>query len=241
VTAVRRWVVAGLLLGCVGGLGTKGHSAAAEADLDQLRGTAKVQALIEKVVERQRSVTSLRARFTQLKKSSLLLGPVQSVGEFSYLAPDRVRWDYQAPDEMVVLFADDTVTTFHPRQHHAERVKISRRHQRFVGVLAGTQPLDELQAQFRITLADPGGSAPFRFTLDPIHRTLAKRLRSVVLDIDRELLLPISVEYTEPDGDVTRFEFSALELNPPIDDGRFNLELGEDVRVEWIDASAGES
>jgi outer membrane lipoprotein-sorting protein len=208
-------------------------------ELDGFEGSEKLRVLVEAVVTQQRSVHSLRADFSQLKKSALLLEPVQSEGEFLFRAPDTVRWDYVAPESMVVLLADDVLTTFLPGQRRAEAIKLSGRHKRFVAVLAGTQPLDELSQQFSITLADPGGGAPFRLTLVPTHAVIKKRLRSVVLEIDRTLLLPVAVEYNEADGDSTRYQFDHLELNPALDDGLFRLDLGADVKVEEIDASSG--
>jgi len=140
---------------------------------------------------------------------------------------------------MVVLFADEVMTTFHPTRKRAERVKLSRRHRRFVRVLAGTQPLDDLASQFAITLSDPGSPEPYRLILEPTHSIIKKKLRSVVLEVDRGLLLPVVVEYNEIDGDTTRYEFSGLQLNPGLGEVHFELELGDDVAVEMIDASSG--
>ncbi len=215
----------------------RGQQAATAEHLEDLRGGAKVQALIDAVVERQSEVVSLRADFVQLKDSDLLLEPVRSRGRFSYLAPDRVRWDYESPDTMVVLFDTDTVTTYHPERRHAEQLRIPRRHRRFVQALAGAQPLDELAAQFSVTLSDPGGSAPYRLRLRPTHAALASRLESVEIDVDRRLLLPVVVEYHEADGDTTRYEFRDLELNPDLSESDFRLELAEGVEVETLDAS----
>lgn len=206
-------------------------------DLDALAGPAKLEALIQKVVERQRSLQSMRADFVQLKTSTLLLKPVESRGEFEFMAPDRVRWDYASPDEMVVVFADDMLTTYHPQERRAERVRIATKHRRLIRALAGTQPLDELESQFSIALSDPGGTAPYRLTLTPTHRALQRRLDSIVLDIDRELLLPVVVEYRDADGDSTRYEFRGLQLDPQIEVTRFRLDLGADVEVETVDAS----
>jgi outer membrane lipoprotein-sorting protein len=66
-----------------------------------------------------------------------------------------------------------------------------------------------------------------------------KKLRSVRLEVDRVLLLPVVVEYNEPDGDSTRYEFKNLVLNPEVDDSRFRLEFGSDVELQTIDASTG--
>ncbi len=207
--------------------------------LDELEGGDKVRSLIDRVVEHQRAVHSLRARFTQVKESDMLLDPVVSTGEFSFRAPDQVRWDYEAPEPMVVLFSDDVVTTFHPQHNRAERVKISSRHRRFVRVLAGTQPLDDLSRQFTITFSDRGEAAPYRLTLVPNAGFVSRKLESVILDIDRQLMLPVMVQYDETDGDSTRYEFRGMEVNPKLEESLFHLELGSDVVVEKIDLSAG--
>jgi len=209
------------------------------AEIDALEGADKLFALIDGVVARQRSVIALKADFCQTKHSSLLIEALESTGEFSFRAPDRVRWDFAEPEPMVVLFNDDVMTTFLPEQRRAERVKLSRRHRRFVRVLAGTQPLDDLASQFRITLSDPGAPAPYRMTLDPTHVSVKKRLSKVYLEVDRELLLPVVVEYHEIDGDSTRYEFRSMELNPSIEESHFELDLGEDVVMETLDISSG--
>jgi outer membrane lipoprotein carrier protein len=207
--------------------------------IDDLEGGAKLEALIEKVVERQRSLRTLEAEFVQLKESALFLESVESTGVFLFRAPDLVRWDYRQPDPMVVLFAKDVVTTYHPTQARAERIKVSAKQRRFVRVLAGTQPLDDLTSQFSVTLADPGGEAHYRLTLRPAGSMLSKKLRTVEIEVDRKLFLPVVIEYNEADGDSTRYEFTKLTINPEIDDSRFHLELGADVKLETLDASAG--
>jgi len=218
-------------------------SAAAPApktvSIDDLEGSAKLDALIERVVERQHALRTLEAEFVQLKESALLLEAVESTGVFLFRAPDLVRWDYRQPDAMVVLFAEDTVTTYHPTQARAERIKVSGKQRRFVRVLAGTQPLDDLTSHFSITLADPGGRAHYRLTLRPMGNMLSKKLRSVEIEVDREMLLPVVIEYNEADGDSTRYEFTKMVINPVIDDSRFHLELGADVKLQTLDASAG--
>ncbi len=211
----------------------------AALDLTRLEGGAKVTALIEGVVAQQRSLQSLRADFVQLKSSAMLLEPVRSTGEFCYLAPDRVRWDYHQPEAMVVLFTDDFVTTYYPGHHQAEQVKVSGHDRRFVRVLAGTLPMDDLTSYFRIRLEDPGPPGPYRLRLTPHRKSLSKRLDSLQLEVDRDLLLPVVVEYIEADGDRTRYEFSRLERDPVLEVSRFRLELGPGVTLHTIDASAG--
>lgn len=217
---------------------TEGTQPAAE-DLESLHGGAKVSALIDQVVSRQRSLRAMQAGFVQVKRSTLLLNPVRSTGEFAYLAPDRVRWDYHEPDAMVVLFADDCVTTYHPEQRRAERIRVSRRDRRFVRAMAGTLPLDDLTSHFTIVFKDPGDPDPYSLRLEPNRGSLIRKLDSLIVEVDRDLLLPINIEYNERDGDSTRYEFHSLELDPPLDEGRFLLEFGDEVMLHTIDATSG--
>ena len=214
--------------------------APAAGSIDHLEGSDKVNALIGRVVEQQHALKSLRADFVQLKQSAMLLEAVESSGVFCFRAPDLVRWDYRQPDAMVVLFAENTVTTFHPQQARAERLKVSKKQRRFVRVLSGTQPLDDLTSNFSLTLADPGGDAHYRLSLRPVAAMLKKRLRSLEIEIDRELFLPVVITYNEADGDSTRYEFKNLLVDSEIDDSHFELDLGADVRLETIDASLGD-
>ncbi len=207
--------------------------------LDSLHGSAKLEALIDRVVARQRNLRSLRADFVQVKNSTMLLDSVRSTGEFYYRAPDSVRWDYRQPDPLVVLFTDDFVTTYDPGGRRVERVRVTGRDRRFVQALAGTLPLDDLMEFFRIRLADSGAPNPYLFELRPTPATLKKRLESLHLEIDRDLLLPVVVEFRETDGDSTRYEFHQLQIDPELGASRFLLELGPEVAMETIDASAG--
>jgi len=76
-------------------------------------------------------------------------------------------------------------------------------------------------------------------TLRPVGNILSKKLQSVKIEVDRKLFLPVVIEYNEADGDSTRYEFKRMVINPEIDDSRFDLELGADVKLETLDASAG--
>ena len=229
-----------LLLGAVTVTALTLAAAGPPADsIDALEGSAKLDAILARVVEQQRSLRSLSADFVQVKQSELLLEEVESRGQFLFQAPDKVRWDYRQPDEMVVVFFEDTVTTFHPEQLRAERLKVSKKQRRFVRLLAGTQPLDELTENFDMRFVDRADQDHYHLTLRPTPAMLKKKLRSVEIDIDRSLFLPVVIEYNEADGDSTRYEFRNMVVNPEIDDARFRLELGADVKLQTIDASAG--
>jgi len=240
--AIPLWILAaclgtGALLWAVGPSAADGGTR--EVPLESLHGSAKLDAVMDRVVTRQRALRSMRADFVQVRSSEMLLGDVRSTGEFCYLAPDRVRWDYRQPDAMVVLFADDWVTTYHPAGKRAERVKVSGGDRRFVQALAGTLPLDDLLTYFRIRFEERTAPQPYLFVLEPTAGSLRRRLRSLELEVDRSLLLPVVVDFHEADGDATRYEFHDIQIDPDLEVSRFLLEFSDSISVETIDVSSG--
>ena len=53
--------------------------------------------LVERIRIESSRRDSMEADFTQLKTSAMLQEPLESVGLFSYRAPDLARWEYESP------------------------------------------------------------------------------------------------------------------------------------------------
>ena len=196
-----------------------------------LRGAEKLNALVARVSEAQRGTTTLSARFEQHRESHLLAEPAVAHGRFYYRAPDLVRWEYDVPRPMTVLVTGGTVVTYRPEERRAERVEVGRVQRRFLRFFSATQPLSDLREHFDFTLRDPGGDGRFELELRPTTPQIKRRLRSIRLEIDRERFFPVVVAYDEPDGDLTRYLFSEVIVNAPVDREVFSLELPADVEV----------
>jgi len=202
----------------------------AQDPLAGLRGPEKLEVLIDEVVKHQRTLTSLCARFHQEKNSPLLLETVVSEGDFLFKAPDKVRWNYTTPEEMTVLFSGTRLETYRGTESEPEVIEVSRKNRRFVRVLAGTLPLDEISSQFSITLNDPGAPEPYELLLEPSHRALSRRLDHIRLEIDRQLLLPVGILWKAADGSMTRYRFTDLKIDCDIRDEDFRIEsVGQDA------------
>jgi hypothetical protein len=57
-------------------------------------------------------LTSVRARFTQLKNMRILAKPLVSTGTFYFKAPDSVRWEYEAPVKSILLMHEGSVRRY---------------------------------------------------------------------------------------------------------------------------------
>ena len=236
---VRSVLLAAIAL-CLGSLPAAAQPADALPDPRDpgVKAEDRLEVLLERVRRAQEGLESLEARFVQRKESALLLEPAEAEGVFSYAAPDRVRWEYLAPDPITLLIRDDVMTTWYRDLDQAEKVHVGRHSQKILEYLGAGSSIDNLKSYFEVRLAiseDP--ERPFRLELQPRYERIAKRLEKMELWLDSESYLPVRLSYVESDGDVTEYRFEDLKINASIPGERFELQLPRDVDLREIDLS----
>jgi outer membrane lipoprotein-sorting protein len=196
-----------------------------------LKGTDKVAAVLARVAEAQSRVSTITARFEQVRESRLLVAPSVSHGVFYFASPDSVRWEYQSPRVMQVVIAGGVAITYRPEEKRAERVEIGRMQRRVFRFLGAGEPLDTLKRYFSFTFRDAGEGRDYEFLLDPATAALKRRLQRVEVRIDRARFIPVAVSYVEADGDRNAYTFHDVILNQPVREELFALQLPADVAV----------
>jgi outer membrane lipoprotein-sorting protein len=222
------------------GLGTLGTAAAAPPDpgAPGLATHERLAALVQRVKYEQEQLRTLEADFVQRRVSVLLVEPEVSQGSFAFAAPDRVRWDYRSPRPLSLVVAGKQMTTWYRDLGSAERLDVSRYSTQILRYLGAGGSLDSLLQYFTVRARLPaGGERPYRLDLEPRYPRIAKRLAGVTVWIDPRSFLPVRLEYREPDGDSTEYEFSNVRVNPPLDADRFELEMPSDVQVRSVGAA----
>src|SRR5689334_21970547 len=68
---------------------------------------ASLDAALADIAKARKNLKSLRASFTQERKLSLLATSVKSTGELLFLAPDRLRWELAAPDDVAYFIGPE--------------------------------------------------------------------------------------------------------------------------------------
>jgi len=203
-------------------------SAARKADPNSL------EEVVKKVQEVQKSTKTLEADFRQEKELALLSKPEVSTGTFTFSRPSNVLWLYDAPKRVQMLITNGMLTTYYPDLRKAEQVDVRRFQDRIFKYMGATGAIDELSQYFDFTFVDNAASPTFTLDLNPKNRVIAKRVRHIKLAIDKKSYLTSKVEYTEGDGDVTRYEFTNIRINRPVAQSRFTLQLPPTVRVEQM-------
>ena len=182
--------------------------------------------LVERINAARAELRTLEADFLQRKESELLLKPEESRGSFTYQAPDRVRWDFATPSDTVVVVRDQEMITWYRELGRVERVDVGRQGDRILQMLGPSSSLETLQRYFTLSVTFPKTAGePYRMKLDPSFERIRKRIRSMTLDIEAELLVPVYVRYVEAGGDTTEYFFDNVRVNEEVAEDRFELEL----------------
>jgi len=195
-----------------------------------------LESLFARMREAQQSIHTLQVRFVQEKASSLLLKPTLSDGMMSYQQPSLIRWEYTTPDPYTILIDGDTFKAYYPTLHKLKSARITRMRHRIFNFLLATEPLEKLKNHFQVELRFSQKKSTFTLVLTPLTPRLAKYIRSVMLIVDKQLLLPVEVQIQERDKDSTRLVFSNHAINTPLPQGTFRLDVPPGTAVEEYQA-----
>jgi len=190
--------------------------------------------VIRKVQAAQTKTNTLQADFRQEKTLALMAKPEVSTGRFVYSKPNNVLWTYDAPKRVTMLIANGMLTTYYPDLNKAERIEVKRYQDRIFKYMGASGAIEELGAWFNFTFTNTSDKAYYTLDLDPKSKSIAKRVRHIRIYIDKTSYLTTQFEYTEGDGDKTRYEFTNVKVNAPVEQSRFTLQLPSSVRVEQM-------
>jgi len=190
--------------------------------------------VIRKVQVAQAKTNTLQADFRQEKTLALMAKPEVSTGRFIYSKPNNVLWTYDAPKRVTMLIANGMLTTYYPDLNKAERIEVKRYQDRIFKYMGASGAIEELGAWFNFTFTNTSDKAYYTLDLDPKSKSIAKRVRHIRIYIDKTSYLTTQFEYTEGDGDKTRYEFTNVKVNAPVEQSRFTLQLPSSVRVEQM-------
>ena len=190
--------------------------------------------VIKRVQEQQKKTSSMEAEFRQEKTLALLAKPEVSTGHFVYQKPNNVLWTYDAPKKVTMLIADGVLTTYYPDLHKAEKIEVKRFQDRIFKYMGASGAIDELGAYFNFTFSNRADQPTYQLDLSPKSKQIAKKVQHLRIWIDKKSYLTTKFEYTEADGDITRYEFTNIKVNQPIAQSRFTLNLPAGVRVEQM-------
>jgi outer membrane lipoprotein carrier protein len=181
---------------------------------------------LDKLQERYETTRTLTADFKQTVESPTLAGKLETRGTVAFEKPNRMRWEYEAPDEQVIVGDGDTLWIYQPDEKQVIKAPLREAFQATAPVtfLAG---LGNLQRDFEATL---DREEPERWVLklvprkDPDMGVLTLAVRKADASIEEARI-------TDPLGTTTRIGFSAEKRNTTLAEKtfRFSPPPGVDV------------
>ena len=149
----------------------------------------------------------LSAKFTQTRHLAALHDALTTEGSLEYQSGGRLVWRTFPPSESELVMDGERVTIRYAGMSGAQTVDFASEPgmgRVFETIRAVLQAdLDRMRSLFTVTIRR---KEPLSLSLSPKAQELAKTLRRIQLDFDRQLRL-IHVGLDEPDGDSTEISF----------------------------------
>jgi outer membrane lipoprotein carrier protein len=174
-----------------------------------------LDAALHKLQERYESTRTLTADFRQTIESPTLTSPLETHGTLAFEKPNRMRWDYAAPDAQLIVGDGETLWIYQPDEKQVIRAPLDKAFRATTPVtfLAG---LGRLDRDFETTLEK---DEPERWTLK-----LVPKQDSGIGTIEEARI-------TDPLGTTTRIILSNERRNVTLDGALFHFSPPSGVDV----------
>lgn len=201
---------------------------------------ARVEVILAKFREAQANTSTLQARFRQVKVDDLLAEPLVQSGAFYYRKPTDFRWEYEKPENVIVLATADRVRRYSPESKTLRDTALSKNRKRMYNYFGISSNIDALRKHFHIAVnaADTEHPEADKLELTGKARRVQKRIRVLEMWIDRRISLPSAMRVVMADGSSTTWEFTDMKVNPSFANSLYDLTLPPGTKVV-ADETAG--
>jgi outer membrane lipoprotein-sorting protein len=174
-------------------------------------------------VVRQRSLQSIRARFTETTVSSLLVKPIVAHGTVVAASPARVRMTYTDPEPKTITMDGRSLTVLWSDRGEREAIDITQIQKRIDQYFTHAN-IDDLRGMFDIA-AEPDQAIrrADRIDMKPKRKQIKQGLERLELWVDRDSELLVQMRLTFPGGDQKTITLGDLVSNVPVSDDTFRI------------------
>lgn len=179
------------------------------------------------LLEKLAAIETFQANFSQRLVPDL--GPSENVlqGKMAFTRqPQRFSWTVTQPFEQYVVLEDDELMMYEPDLKQVSYSSLDKNFQLPIAKLIIEQD-ESVLTDYEVTYLESETGSGSRFTLIPIHTNAM--FKHVRLFFDKHQLEAIEVK--DSFANVTEFNFSAIEINEPIEDDVFIVEIPPDTEV----------
>ena len=189
--------------------------------------SSELDPILASVGQRFRGAVAVEGRFTQTYTNRVLKRTVTERGRLVLSPPDRVRWEYTDPEQKLFVTEGRFAWFYVPDDRVAYRLHLDAERARLLPTrfILGDVSLRE---EFKVrALESPEG----RRRLELTPRVRADEFESLVLELSDPGSDVLGLTIVDGLGNVTNYEFSALQAIEAVSPGLFKFEPPEHVEV----------
>ncbi|MDR1909860.1 MAG: outer-membrane lipoprotein carrier protein LolA [Spirochaetaceae bacterium] len=186
----------------------------------------------QEIVTAERYLDSVSELYGTIKdyeaRVAIRSGNTNMYGTVSHLAPSFLRIDFTTPAQQVIVFNGETLVVYLPEYRAVLNQQVSSSGRRPQASLATAQGLSLLRRNYVpsfVTGPAPSpleqGSAEMVVKLRLSRRVVSEGFREIILNVDPVTRLIRRIEATTLAGGLLRFDFSQIQINQGIPEGRF--------------------
>jgi outer membrane lipoprotein carrier protein len=204
--------------------------------LSGFRGAPAVEPAAERLAEvlaamkaAGASLRTLSARFRQTKHDHILDEDSVTTGKLYYRVPGRIRWEYDPPDQKVLLVGQDKIQVYNPAARQVQELRKGRMKGAEGELLIGLGPGNaEIGKRYHVRLLKEEDE---RVVLELAPRGEQSLFTAIELTLEPGRWIPARTIFREPNRDTIELVFSETELNRALPPGIFELKLPPGVEV----------
>jgi outer membrane lipoprotein-sorting protein len=184
----------------------------------------------------QTNIQTWSADFVQTRVLKSLTVPLKATGHVWFQAPNRFRWELGHPAQTIAVRAPNELLIFYPRLKRVERFPLTGEQtgqwRQALALLETGFPRSaaQLEEQYNIVSQTVNGQI-CTLVLQPKAAAARRIMPQIKIDFDTKDSSLRATELQFADGSTMRNDFQNIELNPKIDENRFNPQIPSDYKV----------
>lgn len=190
---------------------------------------ADAETVALKLEARLKSITTLQAEFKQFYYSTASSEPLTGQGKLYLRKPDRMRWEYEAPEKQIFLYNGGQFWLYFPedKQLIKNAVDSPGHESEILGLISGTYSiLERYSLNFNPFPSDRQNV--YQLKLTPKSEG---EFSYILLEIDSSTWLITKAIFFDPAGNKLEYWFSRIKTGITLPDKLFELRVPPDCEI----------
>lgn len=190
--------------------------------------------IVDMVQAKYNGVKTITAKFRQLSVNKVSTIREESRGTFYFSKPGKMRWEYEEPEQRLVVSDGEKVWTYLPEQNQVYVARLNEDHiaRTPLAFLLGK---GDLKKEFDITsskIEDKERGSLFRLNLHP--NVPQMNLSNLILDIDSESYLILRSDLYDSMGNLVSVKYDQIAVDAELPINLFKFTPPEKVEIVEI-------